>query len=92
MSPSLSQSLSTTDAEQDIELPGSDNSDLESVVDEEIQDEEEENRDLTAKEIKALTSMSLMLYQSPSIKDDISSEYIKKQLYPDIETRFHPPL
>ncbi|OAD06037.1 hypothetical protein MUCCIDRAFT_106596 [Mucor lusitanicus CBS 277.49] len=67
MSPSLSQSLSTTDAEQDIELPGSDNSDLESVVDEEIQDEEEENH-------------------------DISSEYIKKQLYPDIETRFHPPL
>ncbi|KAK4518644.1 uncharacterized protein ATC70_008864 [Mucor velutinosus] len=76
------QPLSTTDAEQDIELLDSDDSDLESVMDDELQ-EEEESRDLTAKEINALTSVSVMLCQSPSIKGDISSEHIKKQLYPD---------
>jgi len=58
------QPLSTTDAEQDIELLDSDDSDLESVMDDELQ-EEEENRDLAAKEINALTSISVMLCQSP---------------------------
>ncbi|KAK4509645.1 uncharacterized protein ATC70_006947 [Mucor velutinosus] len=76
------QPLSTTDGEQDIELLDSDDSDLESVMDDELQ-EKEESRDLTAKEISALTSVSVMLCQSPSIKGDISSEYIKKQLYHD---------
>ncbi|KAK4518340.1 uncharacterized protein ATC70_001693 [Mucor velutinosus] len=63
------QPLSTTDAEQDIELLDSDGSDLESVMDDELQ-EEEESRDLTAKEINALMSVSVMLCQSPSIKGD----------------------
>ncbi|KAK4513356.1 40S ribosomal protein S27 [Mucor velutinosus] len=58
------QPLSTTDAEQAIELLDSDGGDLESVMDDELQ-EEEENRDLAAKEINALTSISVMLCQSP---------------------------
>ncbi|KAK4519210.1 uncharacterized protein ATC70_009442 [Mucor velutinosus] len=76
------QPLSTTDAEQDIELLDSDGSDLESVMDDGLQ-EEEESCDLTAKEINVLTSVSVMLCQPPSIKGDNSSEYIKTQLYPD---------
>ncbi|KAF1799956.1 hypothetical protein FB192DRAFT_1142283 [Mucor lusitanicus] len=79
---SSSCSLSTANDDPNIELVDNDDSDLESVIDDDIQDEEE-YRDLTAKEINALTSVSMMLCQSTTIQGNVSAQYVKQQLYTD---------
>lgn len=53
-------------------------------------DETEVERDLTSKEINALTAVSLMLCESDSIVGHIKPEYVRKQLYHDKQESIPP--
>ncbi|CAO0790218.1 unnamed protein product [Mucor circinelloides] len=68
--------------QDDIELLDSDDSDIESIGKNQEQPDEPD-RDLAAKEDKALMSVASMLCMSSSIHGDITQDYLKKQLYID---------
>ncbi|KAL9544832.1 hypothetical protein PS6_008554 [Mucor atramentarius] len=75
------------DKEQnDIELIDSDDSDIESI-DKNQEQQDMPDRDLTAKEVKALMTVASMLCMSSSIHGDTTQDYLKKQLYIDRRER-----
>lgn len=68
--------------QDDIGLLDSDDSDIESI-DKNQEQQDKPDRDLAAKEVKALMSVVSMLCTSSSIHGDITLDYFKKQLYID---------